>query len=98
MTMLRTSEADNNKITHPSMGVLTMTGQFPRLSHWALLPLFVLLVLFLPHAGFAQTPAPKIDSGDTAWMLISTALVLLMLIPGLALFYGGMVSKESGLG
>src|SRR5690348_17140225 len=32
----------------------------------------------------------KINSGDTAWMLASTALVLLMTIPGLALFYGGM--------
>src|SRR5690349_8223445 len=32
-----------------------------------------------------------IDSGDTAWMLVSTALVMLMLLPGLALFYGGLV-------
>ena len=35
------------------------------------------------------------DSGDTAWMLTSTALVLLMTIPGLALFYGGMVRKKN---
>src|SRR6516225_7054998 len=35
--------------------------------------------------------ADKINSGDTAWMLTSTALVLMMTIPGLALFYGGMV-------
>jgi len=40
---------------------------------------------------------PKIDSGDTAWMLTSTALVLLMTIPGLALFYGGMVRKKNVL-
>jgi Amt family ammonium transporter len=39
--------------------------------------------------------APKIDSGDTAWLLTSTALVLLMTIPGLALFYGGMVRKKN---
>jgi ammonium transporter, Amt family len=39
----------------------------------------------------------KISSGDTAWMLTSTALVLLMTIPGLALFYGGMVRKKSVL-
>jgi Amt family ammonium transporter len=48
----------------------------------------------------AQTPAappPKLDSGDTAWMLTSTALVLLMTIPGLALFYGGMVRKKNVL-
>ncbi|WP_027133100.1 ammonium transporter [Geminicoccus roseus] len=44
----------------------------------------------------AETVA-AIDSGDTAWMLISTALVLLMVIPGLALFYGGMVRKMNVL-
>src|SRR5712675_1947925 len=39
----------------------------------------------------------KLSSGDTAWMLTSTALVLLMTIPGLALFYGGMVRKKNVL-
>ncbi len=39
----------------------------------------------------------KISSGDTAWMLTSTALVLMMTIPGLALFYGGMVRKKNVL-
>ncbi|PMS36460.1 ammonium transporter [Trinickia symbiotica] len=39
----------------------------------------------------------KINSGDTAWMLTSTALVLFMTIPGLALFYGGMVRKKNVL-
>jgi Amt family ammonium transporter len=43
----------------------------------------------------AATPPVKIDSGDTAWLLTSTALVLLMTIPGLALFYGGMVRKKN---
>jgi len=37
----------------------------------------------------------KISAGDTAWMLTSTALVLMMSIPGLALFYGGMVRKKN---
>ena len=41
--------------------------------------------------------APKLDTGDTAWILVSTALVLLMTIPGLALFYGGMVRKKNVL-
>jgi Amt family ammonium transporter len=41
--------------------------------------------------------ADKINSGDTAWMLASTALVLMMTIPGLALFYGGMVRKKNVL-
>jgi Amt family ammonium transporter len=36
----------------------------------------------------AQDATPKLDTGDTAWMLTSTALVLMMTIPGLALFYG----------
>ena len=46
--------------------------------------------------AFAADP-PKLDSGDTAWMLTSTALVLMMTIPGLALFYGGMVRKKNVL-
>ncbi|MBI1846757.1 MAG: ammonium transporter [Candidatus Rokubacteria bacterium] len=48
----------------------------------------------------AATPAPaasKIDKGDTAWMLTSSALVLLMTAPGLALFYGGMVRQKNAL-
>src|SRR4051794_41447039 len=36
-----------------------------------------------------------IDSGDTAWMLVSTALVMLMILPGLALFYGGLVRAKN---
>lgn len=43
-------------------------------------------------------PPPKIDTGDTAWLLISTALVLAMTAPGLALFYGGMVRSKNALG
>jgi Amt family ammonium transporter len=53
-----------------------------------------------PAAADAATPAaaaPGINSGDTAWMLTATALVLLMTIPGLALFYGGMVRKMNVL-
>jgi Amt family ammonium transporter len=46
--------------------------------------------------AFAADP-PKLDSGDTAWMITSSALVLMMTIPGLALFYGGMVRKKNVL-
>jgi Amt family ammonium transporter len=53
-------------------------------------------VMFAADA-FAQAAPPKLDSGDTAWMLTSTALVLLMTIPGVALFYGGMVRKKNVL-
>lgn len=49
-------------------------------------------------AASAPQEKPKLDTGDTAWVLISTALVLLMTIPGLALFYGGMVRKKNVLG
>jgi len=45
----------------------------------------------------AAAAAPKLDGGNTAWMLTSTALVLFMTIPGLALFYGGMVRKKNVL-
>ena len=49
-------------------------------------------------AEAAPAPAPKLDTGDTAWMLTSTALVLMMTIPGLALFYGGMVRRKNVIG
>jgi Amt family ammonium transporter len=48
-----------------------------------------------PAAPAAPAAEAKIDTGDTAWMLTSTALVLMMTIPGLALFYGGMVRKKN---
>jgi len=53
-----------------------------------------------PAAPAAASPAPasKIDKGDTAWMLTSCALVLMMTAPGLALFYGGMVRQKNALG
>ncbi len=48
-------------------------------------------------AGPALAEEAKLDTGNTAWMLTSTALVLMMTIPGLALFYGGMVRKKNVL-
>jgi Amt family ammonium transporter len=52
--------------------------------------------MLLPSLAFADE-APTLSSGDTAWMLTATALVLLMTIPGLALFYGGMVRAKNVL-
>ena len=57
--------------------------------------LFLLLLasMFMVGVALAEEPAPlipKVDSGDTSWLLISAALVMLMM-PGLALFYGGLV-------
>jgi len=49
-----------------------------------------------PDAAAAPAP-PKIDTGDTAWVLVSTALVLAMTAPGLALFYGGMTRSKNAL-
>ncbi len=49
-------------------------------------------------APSAATPQAKIDKGDTAWMLTSSALVLMMTIPGLFLFYGGLVRRKNVLG
>jgi Amt family ammonium transporter len=46
----------------------------------------------------APAPPPKIDKGDNAWMLTSSALVLMMTIPGLFLFYGGLVRGKNALG
>jgi Amt family ammonium transporter len=55
------------------------------------------VVAAIAGPAIAQDEA-KLDSGDTAWMLTSTAIVLLMTIPGVALFYGGMVRKKNVLG
>jgi len=55
-----------------------------------------LLPLLAPVLGYAQD-APVPDKGDTAWMLTATVLVILMTIPGLALFYGGMARTKNVL-
>jgi len=77
-----------------------------------ILLVFILMFLLLPVMGFAeeaasgavlqppaqaQAPVPKIDTGDTAWMIVATALVMLMTIPGLALFYGGLSKRKDTL-
>jgi len=59
------------------------------------LGLIAILGMVFSAAAHADAPAPVLNSGDTAWMLTSTALVLLMTIPGVALFYGGMVRRKN---
>ena len=71
-------------------GPTTFAG---RLAPGSRLALLGMLVLALPGAAAAD----QLDSGDTAWMLTSTALVLFMTIPGLALFYGGLVRAKNVL-
>ena len=63
-------------------------------------PIFrVILLVLLALAGplFAQDESPPIDSGNTAWMITATVLVLMMTLPGLALFYGGLVRAKNVL-
>ncbi len=55
----------------------------------------LITMLALPANVYAQEPA--LDSGDTAWMIMATALVMLMTIPGLALFYGGLAKRKDAL-
>jgi ammonium transporter, Amt family len=61
------------------------------------LPGMIGLATAVALAGPAFAAAPVPNKGDTAWMLISTALVLLMTVPGLALFYGGLVRTKNML-
>ena len=64
-----------------------------------LLQVLGLVLAAFPSIAFAEAavPASKLDTGDTAWILVSTALVMLM-TPGLALFYAGMVRRKNVLG
>ena len=55
------------------------------------------LLVALPAAALADPAAPTIDKGDTAWMLTSSLLVLMMIVPGLALFYGGLARTKNML-
>jgi Amt family ammonium transporter len=57
----------------------------------------VVEVVVAPAASAAAAPAPVPNKGDTSWMLVSTLLVLMMAIPGLALFYGGLVRSKNML-
>jgi ammonium transporter, Amt family len=56
-----------------------------------------ILLLACAPAALAQAQAPKLDSANTAWMLVSAALVLFMTLPGLALFYAGLVRMKNVL-
>jgi Amt family ammonium transporter len=91
----------------------TLDGFVERPSHYGVIPMndvrslrfaavfgaTTALPLVLPGLGWAQeAPAPAVDTGDTAWVLMSAALVMLMTAPGLALFYGGLVRTKNVLG
>ncbi|TGQ43838.1 MULTISPECIES: ammonium transporter [unclassified Mesorhizobium] len=77
---------------------LKTTGRAALLGSLALAALGSVAALAQEAAPAAPAaPAPALDTGNTAWMLTSTALVLMMTIPGLALFYGGMVRQKNVL-
>jgi Amt family ammonium transporter len=59
--------------------------------------LFSFLCLSFPISVFAEAETSKLDTGDTAWLLASTAVVLFMFVPGLALFYGGLMNRKNVL-
>jgi Amt family ammonium transporter len=63
---------------------------------FGILLIVIVLALLYPSVSLTTVKDSKIDTGDTAWLLVSTALVLIM-TPGLAFFYGGMVSKKNVL-
>ena len=60
--------------------------------------LLLIILLFSAPAAFAGAEPPStLDTGDTAWMITATVLVLFMTLPGLALFYGGLVRSKNVL-
>ncbi|RMH09175.1 MAG: ammonium transporter, partial [Nitrospirae bacterium] len=69
---------------HLSAGILTTTA--------------ALLMVMGISPVWAQGNPASVDSGDTAWILMASALVLCMMLPGLALFYGGLVRSKNVLG
>jgi len=55
------------------------------------------VVVFVADPALAQAAAPTINKGDTTWMMVATIVVLVMTVPGLALFYGGLVRSKNML-
>ena len=55
------------------------------------------MTVLIQQAALAAAPVPTLDSGDTAWMLVAAVLGLMMTVPGIALFYGGMVRRKNML-
>ena len=61
---------------------------------WRTTTRIILTAGFVALAAPARAETAKIDPADTAWMIVATGIVLMMTIPGLALFYAGMVRKK----
>src|SRR6185437_3551163 len=70
------------------------------LSRWAAraaTTVFAIAIFSIAAPAFAASEASTVSAADTAWMIVATAFVLMMTIPGLALFYSGMVRKKNVL-
>ena len=72
-----------------------MLAKLLRIAICCLLLLFLLDEIFLHAQSKIISESPHLSLGNTSWMLISTALVMLMTIPGLAFFYGGLVRQKN---
>lgn len=83
------------------MKKISRSERIPMLSKtgpvWSKVFLFLILLLSFPVTVFAEGETPVIDTGDTAWLLVCTAIVVFMFLPGLALFYAGMVGQRNVL-
>jgi Amt family ammonium transporter len=77
------------------MKTVSASGWTTRLS--AMLAFAITLALAAAPALAQEAASPVVDKGDVAWMLVSTLLVLMIAVPGLALFYGGMVRAKNVL-
>jgi Amt family ammonium transporter len=81
-----------------------MTRRSGEMKKWIGVMILVCVVLLMSGTLYAEemaqpaaAAAPTLDTGDTAWMIVATALVMLMSIPGLALFYGGLAKRKDAL-
>lgn len=76
-----------------------MNQAFFQITRRIFITLLILVITILPAAAQSATleVTPHIDFGNTAWIIVATALVMFMTIPGLALFYGGLVRRKNVL-
>jgi Amt family ammonium transporter len=93
-----TSTKEGNPNVMPSYRDPRLRGDDSRAAPRATAAIAALFTLAVPALAFAQDPAaPVANKGDTAWLLVCAALVIFMTLPGLALFYGGLVRSKNVL-
>ena len=105
---MRTAEGSIDQLDLATEKVMRNSGRRWRCANWFCIALAIVISNFVTHIARAETPSgtspvaignvTDINRGDTAWMLTSSALVLMMTGPGLLLFYGGLVRRKNVLG